>query len=55
MAHCEPGAAGVCAGCQQPIGTENVIVMVDGNRCHDGAGACLPYSVSGGAMRRRLR
>jgi hypothetical protein len=42
MAHCEAPAAGVCAGCRQPIGTEIVIVMIDGNRCHDRAGhACL--------------
>jgi hypothetical protein len=42
MAHGEPAAAGVCAGCQQPIGTENVILLIDGNRCHDRAGhACL--------------
>jgi hypothetical protein len=42
MAHCEPAAAGICAGCQQPIGSDDVIVMIGGNRCHDRAGhACL--------------
>jgi hypothetical protein len=42
MAHCQPAAAGVCAGCDQPIGNENVIVMLDGNRVHDRNGhACL--------------
>ena len=45
MAHCEPAAAGVCAGCQQPIGGEGIILLIDGNRVHDrnGHGCLIQY------------
>jgi hypothetical protein len=42
LAHCPPAAAGICAGCGQPLGGVAVVVMIDGNRVHDRAGhACL--------------
>jgi hypothetical protein len=42
MAHCQPAAAGVCAGCHQPLGNEDVILLLDRNRVHNRDGhACL--------------
>jgi hypothetical protein len=42
LAHSQPAAAGVCAGCGQPMGDQSVILMIDGNRVHDRDGhACL--------------
>jgi hypothetical protein len=45
MAHCQPAAAGICAGCQRPIGNEDVIDDLP----------ALFGMVSAGAVRRRER
>jgi hypothetical protein len=42
MAHCQAAPDGVCAGCQQPLGSEDVILLVDRNRVHNRSGhVCL--------------